>query len=284
MASPRSMWSGALSLGLLTVPITIGKTWADEREPNMLTVCAEHKAKIDRTERCGANHSDCTLTKAKAVQLADGTFHTFSDNEISAIEEATKSDALTVLDVQPVYEFPIFFGTGTYYLRPDKKAGSTAEQSFALMVAALERTDYGLLVKWCRSARQRLAVVHHFDGVLLLTTLPFATEWRAPGDQEFAYKNSASFAHESMVDTAVELLDQMSSPDFTYDSYADEGLRLRTEAVEKILGGEPVPERIEQTEQVVPDLMAALRASVHAARDATVTMGANSERKTVVAD
>lgn len=268
MASPRSMWSGAISLGLLTVPCTIGKASSTERETSLLTLCEQHKVPIDRTERCGAGDSDCLLHKVRGVEVGDGEYRVLDPHEYATIEDSTKSDLLTVEDVHPLFDLPMAYGTGTYYLRADKKVKGS-EQPFAVLVQALVKTDYGLVVKWCRSARQILAVIHADpdDGKLLLTTIPFANEIREPGDQE--YRHADVEVPEQMLDLAVSLLDQTaaeSGETFQHDRYADEGLKLRSEAVDRILEGrEPAPRKA-APQNVVPDLMAALAASVDASK------------------
>ena len=80
MSSPRSMWSGTLRLGLLTVPITLAKATSEQREKALVTVC-EHGVPINRSERCGAGEETCTLSKSKAVQVGEDEYRTLEPNE-----------------------------------------------------------------------------------------------------------------------------------------------------------------------------------------------------------
>ena len=266
--SPRSMWSGTISLGLLTIPVTIGKSWSDEREQNLRDLCAVHGVPVDRTERCSGDDK-CGLTngKQKGVQLDSGKWRKLNENEYAKIEESTKSETLEILDVQPVYETPIAYGTGTYYVRFDAKAKGHSPDAFAHLVATLEKGDKAAIVKWCKSARQKLAILHTTgDGILLLTTVPFASELREPGKMEKSHTEVA------IVDEVVEqfdaLMDAVASTEFDHDFYSDEGLRLRSEAVEKILGGEKLQDKDEgkqqENGQKTPDLMQQLKDSIKA--------------------
>jgi non-homologous end joining protein Ku len=296
MASPRSMWSGTISLGLLSLPVTIGKSWADEREPSLRDLCAIHGVPVDRTERCStdadwpekirtiigtkskdkskldhiAGLTECDLAggKQKGVQLDSGEWRKLNENEYARIEEATKSDSLDILDVQPAYDLPLTYGTGTYYVRHNTKAKGVNADAFAHFVAALQAKDLGAVVKWCKSARQKLAILHtDAEGHLLLTTVPFVSEWREPGQQENEHLSVE--VQKSVVEQMLGLLDAISSKSFDHAAYSDEGLRLRSEAVEKILGGEKLQDKGEQKSEEkgkVPDLMAQLQASIEATK------------------
>jgi len=261
------MWSGTISLGLLTVPVTIGKSWADEREQNLRDLCAVHGEPVDRTERCSSDPK-CGLTngKQKGVQI-DSEWRKLNEDEYAKIEESTKSDTLEILDVQPAHETPLVFGTGTYYVRFDTKAKGQTPDAFANFVAALGQGDKAAIVKWCKSARQKLAILHtRGDGILLLTTVPFATEYREPGKAETAHTSVE--IQQDVVDQFQAFFDAVASKEFDYAAYADEGLRLRSEAVEKILGGEKLQDKDEGGKQEggnkVPDLMQQLKDSIEA--------------------
>ena len=262
-ASPKSMWAGSLRLGLLNVPITIGKAAQEQKEKGLVTVCADHKVPINRSERCGAGAKDCSLTKSKAVQKADKSYHVFSPAEVSSIEDSTKSDTLDVLDVQPLNDLPMEFGMGTYYVRADKKVRGS-EQAFSILALALAKTRMGMVAKLCRSASQKLVVLHASEGMILLTQIPMLAELRKPGDDERAHWKVEPPT--AQIDLLVDLLNQTrNSSGFDWAAYEDEGYRLRTEAVDRVLAGDVSDEAdeqpVEETQQAT-DLMQTLMASI----------------------
>lgn len=261
MSSPRSMWSGTISLGLVIIPVTIGKSWSDERELALRDICGTHLVPVDRTERCPAD-SKCDIDKVKGVEFEDNTWRAFNANEYAAIEEATKSDTLEILSVQKEWDLPLEFGTGTYYVRYNDKAKGNSPDAFAHLIATLNQRDEGLVVKWCRSAKQKLAILRaDGKGHLLLTTIPFETELRKPGKMESAHQHVE--IQGAIVEQFGNLMDAYTG-DFDHTAYADEGMRLRTEAVQKILGGEKLQEKREQKDEGshVPDLMAEIQKSI----------------------
>lgn len=266
MAAIRSMWTGAIRLGLLNVPITVGKSWSEERERGLRDICADHKVPIDRSERCGAGHDDCSMTKVKGVEASEGKWREFSPNEYAAIEEATKSDTLDILDAQPIGDLPVNFSTGTYYLRADKKAKGS-ELVFATLVLALAESGFGLVAKWCRSTRQQLVVIDAAEGILRLRTIPYESEVRAPGDEE--KRHFSEDVDEAQVAMLVQLLTMTRSEGgFSYAEFSDDGLKLRQDAVQKVLDGEisEKDEKPEPKKAPANDLMALMQASIDAAK------------------
>lgn len=258
MASPRSMWTGLLRYGLLNIPVSVGKAWQDQRETSLKTVCSKHKTLIDRSERCGGCEGP-PEGKLKAVEV-NGKFRPLNEAEYAAIEDATKSPTLDVLDAQPMAELPLIYATGTYFLRPDKKTPG-AEKVFGLLVDALTQTGYGLVVKWCTSSRQKLCVIHTDGDVLVMRTVPMVDELREPGDQELAH--TAGESDDQQVAMLVQLFEATRNSDgFDHAAYEDEGLALRAEAVEKILAGKPGKKAPKPKAEQVPDIMATLQASI----------------------
>ena len=268
-SSPRSMWSGTISLGLVKIPVTIGKAWSDARESSLRELCATHKTPVDRTERCSKD-SKCQVggNKVRGVEMPDGSWRAFKESEYTAIEESTKSDTLEIITVQKEWDLPLEFGTGTYYVRYNEKAKGNSPDAFAHLIATLNQRDEGAVVKWCTSSRQKLAVLRtDGKGHLLLTTIPFIKELREAGKLESAHQQVEIV--EGVVEQMGNLMDALGKTEFDHASYTDKGLELRTEAVDKILGGEQLQEKQEQKqENKVPDLMKELELSVEAQKKA----------------
>lgn len=268
MASPRSMWSGTIRLGLLNVPITLAKAWSDQRVDGLRELCADHLTPVSRNERCDACDG-APASKVRGVETPSG-WRKFSENELASIEDATKTDTLDVHDVQPLDTLPMPFATGTYFVRPDKKSKGS-ELVFAHLCEALDATGYGMIAKWGNSAKQKLVVVYARDGYILLSTIPMPNEIRFPGDQESAHHGVQT--DDGQTQMLCDLLSECKNPDgFQYGSYEDAGLRLRNEAIDRILDGNGPTDPIEQIPTApATDLMDALKASIEQKRKGKVT-------------
>lgn len=266
MASPKTTWKGAIRLGLLNVPITIGKATGEVRERGIKELCADHHVPVDRSERCPKD--GCSLdSKVRGVEAPDGTWRVLNGTEYVGIEDSTKRDTLDIEDVQPVEVLPVEYATASYYVRPDDKAPG-ALGVFAHLAEALDLSGYGLVVKWCSSVTQKLCVIQMVEGVMFMRHIPHANEKREAGQKETTYQEITT--DEETVEMLVELLKTKQNPEgFQHESFEDEGAKLRAEAIERLLGGEkiePKPEAVEKQE--VPDIMQMLTATMQQQKEA----------------
>jgi non-homologous end joining protein Ku len=240
MASPRSMFSGAIQLGLVNIPITIGKSWGDEREQSLIVIC-DHSAeagqiiRIDRSEFCERCDGPPT-NKRLAVQTGESEYKVLDDDQVADIEAATSSKILDVLDVQPLDKLPIMYSIGTYYIRHDSKS-KMAPTALATLITSMAKNKVGLVVKWGNSTREKLCLLTVESGVLILRVIPFLDSIRVPSAKEREhFKVKVEKKNVAKMD---ELLDAIRNPNgFQYSEYRDEGLHLRQQAVERILKGE----------------------------------------------
>jgi non-homologous end joining protein Ku len=274
------MWSGSVKLGLTTFPISIAKAWSDEREQGIRQVCTCHDTPIDRTERC-AETGEAAEGKAYAVELPSGKFRRLSDSEYAKIEDDSSSDELEVLDFQPMYELPLDYSTGTYYVRysPPKPKSTTGLDVMATFVKALS-DDHAAVVMWKRSASHKLCALHVGEGgVLLLRQLPLDSEIRQPDSMEKRHVDVE--VPEAAVAMFRQLFELTASDEFDHTTYTNEAKELRSAAVEKILAEDDGEQKQEKGDEKkggehVPDLMASLRASMDQAK---VTKGDGEKPK-----
>lgn len=262
-SSTRSSWTGTFSLDLLSIPITLATTTREEREKSIKTICSCHHLPIDQSERCAT-----TMVKGpeklKGVEMPDGTYRPIPENEWANIEDATKDDALEVLDVQPLSEFPLAFSTGTYFVRAEK-GNRAAARSLGTLVAGLGKARMGCVVKLCKASKQDLAVLWSYQGFAVLSMIPLASQFVRPGDAERAHMKVD--IKDAAVDSVVALLGAKRNPDgFQWSALTDEGLTLRHALVDRHLADEsPVEQPQEAPAAEVDDLMAQLEASIQQA-------------------
>src|ERR1700746_987779 len=115
MPSPKTVPNGrvAIEIGMLSIPVTIGKATVEERESSLIDVAITSTGveRIRRNEHLASgNQID---QKAKAVQIEDGNLRLLNEGEMAHIEASTKSSVLTIVDVQPLKYLPLVFSTGT---------------------------------------------------------------------------------------------------------------------------------------------------------------------------
>lgn len=242
MASPRSMWSGSIELGLINIPITIGKAFSDERESSFVQVCyhgdAAGASKIERHEYC--KQCDGQPQHKRSALAVEGGYRIFDDTELGQIGVDTKTQSLIIEDIQPLDSLPMIFSIGCYYIRHDAKS-KVQPRALSRLIAALGKTGFGLICKWGNSSKQKLCVISAERGVLILRVIPYLSEIRIASKKEREHWSVPNDDTETA--KMVELMEAVRNPSgFQYASYSDKGLELRQEAIERLLSNASPPE------------------------------------------
>jgi DNA end-binding protein Ku len=193
------------------------------------------------------------------IRLPSGETVVLTDADFKDLPLST-SRAIDVLQFVPLEEVdPIYFAK-SYYLEPDK-AGT---KPYVLLREALERSGRVAVVKVALRNRESLATLRVRDGVFVLETMLWPDEVRTP---DFDFLDDDVDVREQELAMAGSLIDTLSGefdPSQFTDSYR-EALEAVIDA--KVAGREVVqPEGGQPTAGTVVDLMAALRASVEAAK------------------
>jgi len=198
----------------------------------------------------------------KGYELAGGSYVIVTDDELAALDPK----AVRTIDIDEFVEQseidPIFYDSA-YYLAPDK-----ASKPYALLARALEETGKVGIARFVMRTKQYLAAIRPQDGRLLLSTMVYADEINDPTEiGEIADLEDVELPEKELA-MAAQLIESLAS-DFEPDKFHDTYREAVLELIEKKASGEEIiaPAAEEEPAKVV-DLMAALEASVAAAKDA----------------
>lgn len=259
----RAIWSGAISFGLVNVPV------------KAYTAVRDHKVHFHRIEKgTGARvrNQQVSEKSGKEVESGDvelgyeldkGTYVTFDPGEVDELRpQSTRS--IDVSDFVPLVDIDPVFYEHTYWLAPDGEAG---ERAYGLLLAAMEdaqRVGIGTVVM---RTKQYLTAIRPLDGALAMSTMRFADEV-VDRDSIDAIPAKAPKVGAKEKKLAAQIVDALASdwdPDRYHDTFTEE---LRDLIERKSKGEEVVveapPEQKEGSNVV--DLMAVLQASVDQAR------------------
>ncbi len=249
---PRSIWSGAISFGLVNVPVRLYPAVREHRlefhlvhEPDSGPIGYRKVCKLEDREV-----PDDEIVKAFEVAKGELVFLSDEDFEEARVDGDREID---ILDFVPAEEIdPIFFAK-TYYLGP----GTGAERVYSLLVRALE--DAGLLAigKFVLRQRQHVGALRVRDGVLLLEQMHFGDEI-LPTDEIAPSRERVGKEELGLARQLIQSRTTSWQPDRYTDTYRDD-LRAAIEARRK--GGVHHAAGLEEEERPV-DLMEALRASI----------------------
>ncbi|MBW3647789.1 MAG: Ku protein [Actinobacteria bacterium] len=255
----RSIWKGAISFGLVTIPVKLYSA-TETKDVSFHQVRRSDGSRIKYKRVAAVDGEEVAYGDiAKGFELSNGETVVLTDEDFKDLP-LTTSRTIDVLQFVPLEQLdPIFFEK-SYYLEPDK-AGT---KPYVLLRDALEQSGRVAVVKVALRNRESLAALRVRDGVFVLETMLWPDEVRTP-DFGFLDEDVEVRAQElAMAGSLIETLTGEFDASQYKDSYR-EALEAVIEA--KVEGREVVqPADTQPTAGTVVDLMAALRASVEAAK------------------
>jgi DNA end-binding protein Ku len=254
----RSIWKGAISFGLVTIPVKLYSA-TEQKDVAFHQVHREDGGRIRYKRVCTIDGEEVPYSDiAKGYELATGEMVVLTDEDFEDLPLST-SRRIDVLQFTPVEQIdPIYFAK-SYYLEPDAQGA----KSYVLLRNALETSGQVAVVKVALRQRESLATLRVRDGVFVLETMLWPDEIRTP-DFEFLEEDIEVRPQElKMAESLITTMEADFDPSEYRDSYR-EALQSVIEA--KVAGKEVVTPPVEEEAGPAVDLMAALRASVEAAK------------------
>jgi len=257
---PRALWKGAISFGLVNVPVGLvsGEKAATELDFTMLDKRDLSPVGYQRVNKATGKTVPWKEI-VKGYEYKDGKYVVLSDEDFRrANVEATRTvDILAFVDLA---EIPPQHFEKPYYLVPEKRG----EKAYALLRETLARAGKAGVATFVIRSKQHLAALVPAGDALLLNTLRYADEIRAPGELDVPSPKVTAKERE----LALKLVEDMSGkwePKKFHDTFREDILkRVR----QKVKAGQteeitaPAEGAGERPKAEVIDLMAALKKSV----------------------
>ncbi|HML00273.1 MAG TPA: Ku protein [Acidimicrobiales bacterium] len=257
----RSIWNGSLSFGLVSVPVELFSATEDKTiHFNQFQAGTSDRIRNRRVnERTGEEVPFDEIVKG--YDLGGGEYVIVSPDELEALEPGrTRNIEITdFVDLEAID--PVYYQK-TYYLAPKSEQ---AERAYALLRRAMEQSKRSAVATLVMRGKQYLVTVRAESRVLVLQTMYFADEVRDPTKEVPNLPVADDFSDRELK-TAKLLIDSMAT-DWEPERYHDTYRQRVEDLVERKRAGEEVVLETHPAEPTkVVDLMAALQASVDAAR------------------
>jgi DNA end-binding protein Ku len=250
----RPIWSGAISFGLVTVPVRmVSATESKELRFHFLHKDDLTPIGYDKVRKDTGEHVD-PEDIVRGFELEKGRYVPITDEDIDRLDiELTHSiDICDFVDLEEID--PIYFRKA-YYLLP----GDGAEKPYTLLVKALDETRKVGVAKVVIRNKQHLAALRPYEGLLVLETMYYDDEVRKPKAVAGDVKSTRIAPAE--VEMAKSLVENLSAA-FDASKYDDTYRKELLDLIRAKAKGRKLPEPQEEEEAEVVDLMAALRESV----------------------
>jgi DNA end-binding protein Ku len=257
----RSLWKGAISFGLVNVPVELhsAKKRAAELDMTML----------DKRDLAPVGYKRVNKSTGKEVawgdvvkgyEYKDDKYVVLSDEDFRrANPEASRTvDILAFVELADIQ--PQYFET-PYYLKPEKRG----EKAYALLRETLQKAGKAGIASVVIRTKQYLAALVAQDDLLVLNTLRYAEELKAPSELEIPKAKVTP----KELDMALRLVEDMADdwqPAKFKDTYREDLLKRIKEKVkagqtEELTEPDPDAQKPAKGAEVI-DLMALLKKSV----------------------
>ncbi|MGQ0828189.1 MAG: non-homologous end joining protein Ku [Bacteroidota bacterium] len=259
---PRSIWTGAISFGLINIPVKLYSAIQDSRlNLDMLDSKDHSNIKFKRVNE----------NTGKEVQYNDIVKGYKVDDEYVILEkedfenaDAKKTKSIEILNFVKEKEIESIYYEQPYYLEPDK----SGEKAYGLLRDALAESGKVGVTTFVMRNKEALAILKPYGKVIVLNRIRFEEEIRDIEDIKTPEVSKAKAKSKEQV-MAVKLIDQLTEK-FNISKYKDTYTSKLLQIIKDKAKGKKVhPRKMRVVHTKTDDLMAALQASLSNKRKAS---------------
>jgi len=259
---PRSIWSGAISFGLVNVPVKLYSAVSRKTVRfNQLNEKTGNRIAMKRTDPETGDEVPFEQI-VKGFELTKDRYVIITPDELDALDPERSrmiqiEDFVDQVDIDPIYyDHP-------YYLVPDKGAA----KAYGLLMNAMEASGKVAIARVVIRSKEQLVAIRPASELLMMETMIFHDEVVPQDELEDLPDSKDLKVSDREVKMAQQLIDSLSS-DFDPSQYRDEYRDKVLELIEQKAEGKEIAVQPEAPAPAkVPDLMAALEASLAAVKD-----------------
>jgi DNA end-binding protein Ku len=270
----RSIWSGAISFGLVNVPVklfsAVSRKTVRFNQLNQETGNRIQQKRVDPETGEEVPYEQIV----KGFELTKDRYVVITPDELDALDpERTRTidieDFVDLEDIDPIYyDHP-------YYLVPDKGAA----KAYGLLLNAMEGSEKVAIARVVIRSKEQLVAIRPAGDILMMETMIFHDEVVPHDDLDDLPDSKDLKVSDREVKMAQQLIDSLSS-EFDPSQYRDEYRDKVLELIERKASGEEIAVQPEAPAPAkVPDLMAALEASLAAVKTDDKKDGAKKPAK-----
>jgi DNA end-binding protein Ku len=256
---PRAIWKGAISFGLVTIPVGLYSAVESRGELHFRQLHARDESPIDYKRFCVEEDVEVPWKEiVKGYEYRKGEFVVLSDEDF-AKARVPATQTFEIRDFVQRTDIDGRYFDHPYFLAP---AGKSATKAYGLLRDALAETGRVGIGKVVLRQREHLAALQPSGRALELTTLRFADELRTPNDLDLP---AAKGWTKKEMDLARGLIDSLAS-EWKPEQYTDEYEAVLRDIIAKKAAGERIPAPKRERPRPVRNLVDALEASLKAPR------------------
>jgi DNA end-binding protein Ku len=258
----RAIWRGSVSFGLVTIPVRLFSA-VSRKTVQFNQIDSKTGARVKQLRVSAADGREVSYDQiVKGYEVAPDTYLTVSDDELAALdpEQSRVIDVLEFVDLDEID--PVYFDSA-YWLVPDEMAA----KAYKLLTEALETSGKVAIARFVMRTKQYLAAIRARDGALTMSTMVYDDEVIDASQVEGLDVLDGIEVSDKERAMATQLIESLTE-DFDASTHRDTYREAVLELLERKRNGEETVTALPEvdTEDRVVDLMAALQASVDAAK------------------
>jgi DNA end-binding protein Ku len=258
---PRSIWSGAISFGLVNVPVKLF-TATSPKTVRFHQLNEKTGVRIQQKRVDPSTGEEVPFDQiVKGYELTRDRYVLISPDELEALAPE-KTRTIDIEDFVELAEIdPIYFDHA-YYLVPDKGAA----KAYGLLLEAMRQSGKVAIARVVLRSKEQLVAIRAADNVLVMETMIFHDEVVSPDVLDELPAEEERNVTDRELKMAQQLVESLTS-EFDPTRYRDEYRDKVLDLIERKAAGEEIVLQPEAPAPAkVPDLMAALEASLAAVK------------------
>jgi DNA end-binding protein Ku len=254
---PRSMWKGAISFGLVTIPVAVYPA-TEEKTLRFNQLHDEDGGRIRMKRTCSIDGEEVSFEHiVKGYEYEKDKYVVLTDDDFDAVplESSRAIDIVQFVDLDQID--PMMFKK-SYYLAPEE----TGAKAYALLREAMSKDNKVGIAKVSFRDKEHLAALRFRDEAFVLETMYWPDEIRAA---DFGGVNVDLKVRDQELQMARQLIENLTG-EWNPEEFTDEYRQALLGIVEAKINGEEIEVVAPEPTAKVVDLMEALKASVAAAK------------------
>lgn len=271
----RAIWSGAITFGLVNVPVKVYSATQDH-DLDLHQVHAADGGQIRYQRRCEVCGKVVAYKDIDKAFTKDGKTVMLTDEDIKGLP-AEQTHEIDVVEFVPSDQIDPIRLDRSYFLEPTSKS----TKAYTLLRRVLHETERTAVAQFSLRQRTRLAVLRVYGSTILLQTLLWDDEVR---EADFPVLEKKPRISAKELELAQQIVSSMET-DFRSDQFSDEyQVQLRELVEQKLSSGDSVeattsqPQEADSSGEVI-DLMDALRKSIEKNRSTTARAAKSAKKK-----
>jgi DNA end-binding protein Ku len=259
---PRAMWTGAISFGMVTVPVKMYSA-LDRKSVRFHQLSGKSGVRVSQKRVDPSTGEEVPYADiVKGYEIAPDRYVLIEPGELEALE-AKKTKTIEIEDFVELSQIDPVFYDHPYYLAP----GPGGVKPYRLLLEAMRATGKVAIARVVIRSKEQLVALRPMGEALGMATMIFPDEVLSPERIDEIAEAAEIETTKRELEMAEQLVDSLAG-DFEPEKYSDTYRKQVLELIERKAEGKDIAVQpaVEEAPAPAPDLMSALKASLDAVR------------------